>query len=118
MNLSLDELKNVSDGYHTFSELYDQRSVLYLLLVKIYTSEDYLINAWYKPDHYPNYDCVYLQRVNCDGEYIDKSQVSFHVHIKYREMYEDAIGKYTPGMHPEYDGHTKEEVLERLRMRF
>lgn len=95
----------VSDGYHTFKDLYEHRSILYIALCVSL-----------------NWKNVWKSRVNSDGSVWGDSfalglgkdltcgtMISYHLNIKYWDQCkceELAIGLY--------DGHTSHDVLDRL----
>jgi hypothetical protein len=88
---------DISDGYHTFSELYDHRCLLFINLCLM--QPDYC--AW-KHD-YEGWFCLYLET--------QAGQVSYHCPDKYLPLIKDIIHE-----DPSYlwDGHTSVDVLKRL----
>ncbi len=96
------DVSQVSDGYHTFEELYEHRHLLFINLLSIY---DY---------------CAFKTRRNQEGEELkgwfiaglDLSfgQITYHMPMKYwphlavREIESNA----------DYDGHNSKDVLNRL----
>lgn len=105
------------DGYHTFDELYDHRITLYISLCKQIIRQPYQ-SARYK---------VWRSKRHSDGElcfgtgtqYIvgigtkSGEQITYHVPIeRWRET--DFIEEYVQAPAP-WDGHTSDDVLERLR---
>ncbi len=102
----------ISDGYHTFDELYEHRITLYMLLCK---------SAF----HYMGSSTpVWISKKHSDGSewggwfllgiYIEKGkQITYHLPIsKWEECKEFSIIKEQA---PEFDGHTSEDVLKRLK---
>lgn len=102
-------VKEVSDGWHTFSELYDFR--------KLYNA--HLFNEWALSGKYE----VYKSKKHYDGEVcfdgdmfivvaiLPEGQISNHYKLKDWDLFE--IPEYEKSKY-EYDGHTPEDVLERL----
>jgi len=102
----------ISDGYHTFSELYEFRKVLNALL----------FNEWARQGKYD----VHKSWKHSDGEpcfgggwFIvvaapPSGQISFHYEDKDWGMFECPIKEKAN----EYDGHTPQDVLERLSKLF
>jgi len=87
----------MSDGYHTFDELYDHRNLLFINLclaspekAKIHICD----NDWF---------LLFLET--------SKGQISYHIPAKYVSLVADKIQ-----VNHEYkwDGHTSQQVLERL----
>lgn len=93
------DMGEVSDGYHTFNELYEHRCLLFLALCAASDSDDC---AWVA-DHYPGWDCVFL--------WTDCGQISYHVPAKYRAAYVHCRQE----QESPWDGHTSADVIERLK---
>lgn len=92
---------DISDGYHTFGELYEHRHALFIALC-LMRSEDVV----WKKDHYEGWDCVYLKT--------SLGQISYHVPAEsYRNVLEY---NFIIDESFEYDGHTSEDSLKRLRL--
>lgn len=93
----------VSDGYHTFDELYEHRCLLFAAL----------------SFNVPN---VFKTRKNDKGEEIPGwfiagfespfGQVTYHMPDKYWDV---ILADYTLDRNDRYDGHTSRDVAERLR---
>lgn len=94
------ERNDLSDGYHTFKELYEHRILLFLGLIL----HNPLISSILVKDHYPGWDLIlsYLPP--------DDAQISYHISSKYRELYEGIIKEGQD----EWDGHTSKQVATRL----
>jgi hypothetical protein len=92
---------NVSDGYHTFDELYEHRHVLFGALIKIY-------GGWKSKHHSDgtSYDGWFIA-----GTEINNKQISYHLPMRLWDKF--------PGIEkekaPEWDGHTPEDVVNRLK---
>lgn len=95
-----------SDGYHTFNELYEHRSALFLTLcVEIYD------RAY-----------VWRSRLHSDGSAIDGwfvlgigvapgEQITYHLPLS---RWDDASFADELPQAPPFDGHTSADVLQRL----
>lgn len=99
------DMGNVSDGYHTFNELYEHRHALFLLLMKRY----YLgrvCPTWIDVD--PNTPGWFLAGIDSiDG------QIAYHLPerlLPVARQYAMADYRRTP-----YDGYTSADVLARLQ---
>ena len=88
---------DISDGYHTFDELYEHRCLLFIGLCIDG-------NGVLKRDHFEGWDCLYLET--------NHGQISYHVPTRMRELYE---GKLREDPNYPYDGHTSADVAERMR---
>ena len=98
----------ISDGYHTFNQLYHQRAVLFAALVKLNKDK-----AWKSFKHSDGKYCF-----DEDGEMfivgIDTPEGSYtyHYHKKYWDMFdciELEVGKL-------WDGHTEDDVTRLLSL--
>lgn len=99
------DVGQVSDGYHTFDELYDHRCLLFLALMRSHP-----LISWYSSRHSDGseYDGWFIA-----GMQLNDKQVSYHLNNKYRKL----ISKtdiLCLDKAPEWDGHTSSDVLARL----
>lgn len=101
------DTNKISDGYHTFEQLYDHRCELWMALCK---SPNYFHRTW-------------KSQVHSDGSRwngwfilgIDRKkheQITYHLPIKY---WEECSGIKTLPKAPEFDGHTSRDVIARIR---
>lgn len=98
------EVGDVSDGYHTFNELYEHRDHLFLSLMK------------------SNADISWFSRLHHDGSMFDgyficgmdlpKGTVTYHMKESLIELC-DGVRELDRA--PEWDGHDSHDVLERLK---
>jgi hypothetical protein len=100
------DASEISDGYHTFKELYEHRYLLFLNFAKanIHQAWKFRKNAdgqewpgWFGLGVFPD-----------EGE-----QITYHLPIKYW----DAINCSSFDINPYFDGHNSDEVLVRLATR-
>ncbi len=106
----VDCTSKISDGYHTFEELYEFRKVYNAALFNEWAAQEkYEIHKSKK--HYDGKDCF-------DGGWfivvaiLPKGQISNHYELKDWDLFkceETKKAKY------EFDGHTSNDVLERLK---
>jgi len=104
----------LSDGYHTFDELYAHRYILWVKLCEMMYITD-------KTTGDPN--SLIKAKKNHDGtEYVgyfilgytdptSKKQISYHLPMKYWDM---CYFSKEYDIYPDYDGHTSTDVLTRL----
>ena len=104
-----DKIEDISDGYHTFKELYEFR--------KLYNAA--LFNEWQATHKYE----VYKSKRHFDGELcfggdyfivvamLPNGQISNHYEMKDWDLFN--ICEYDKSRY-EYDGHTSQDVLQRL----
>ena len=98
------DMGKVSDGYHTFDELYEHRHRLFLLLVATYTS-----SAWASRKHS---DGSSLDGWFICGMVLQEGQISYHLPDRLWPEVE-RLGIVVDKA-PEFDGHTSDDVVERL----
>lgn len=105
----------ISDGYHTFDELYDHRITLYIALCKSYQHiknnvEDIWFPVWRSHKH--SDDSMYIGHFILGIGYEKGKQITYHIPM-YR--WEEANFAKTLEKAPEFDGHTSQDVLERIK---
>lgn len=92
-------LGDISDGYHTFNELYEHRNLLFINLCL-----NSPMPCWIKKEEdFPGYFCLYLK--------LFSGQISYHIPNKYRYLIEDRATGYPE----QWDGHSSLDVIERLQ---
>ena len=103
------DTNKISDGYHTFDELYKHRIYLYLALCKL-LSDHFTTTVWHSKVHSDGsiMDGWFILGINVkQGE-----QITYHLPLEYWnkvDQFSDPLAKA-----PEYDGHTSDDVLTRL----
>ena len=92
----------VSDGYHTFNELYLHRYTLFAVLCNTYRSA-----AWKSMRHADGsmYDDYFIAGIQTPA-----GMVTYHIELLHWDLFD------VPELEraPEYDGHTSADVLDRL----
>lgn len=103
------KIENVSDGYHTFSELYNFRMLYNALLFNEWANQDkYEVHKSKK--HSDGKECF-------DGDYFivqaqtDEGQISNHYELKWWYLFR--VPEYEKAL--PFDGHTSEDVMQRLQ---
>lgn len=102
----------VTDGYHTFDELYNHRITLFIALCNVIMAGGYFKN----PD-------VWRSKLHSDGTEYDGwfilgihrepgKQITYHLP---NSNWEETDFATTLDKAPEFDGHTSQDVLERLK---
>lgn len=104
------ETGKVSDGYHTFDELYDHRCLNFLAwqaLMHLH-GEPYS-PAWksHKHNDGSSYDGWFIA-----GLTMPLGQITYHIPDKYWDL-SHAVERESA---PEWDGHTSADVIERMKM--
>lgn len=102
------DMGKVSDGYHTFDELYRHRSILMLALM-----QNHRLLSWYSELHHDGlmpFDGMFIV-----GMGLPEGQITYHLE---RDPWWDLVSKLGVDKldkAPPYDGHTSDDVVERLR---
>jgi len=119
--LLVDKTDTVSDGYHTFGELYDHRITLFIALAKVQQCIAImakLINEkpphmiWRSKKHHaddkPIFEGWFAMGIDTD----EGKQISYHLPLDRWEETKDFVELPEA---PKWDGHTQEDVLDRLK---
>lgn len=111
------DMNKISDGYHKFEELYEHRIAIYIALCKVINRSNYRENdGW---DESP----VWRSQCHSDGSIWDGwfilgvekkqgHQITYHLPLS---KWEETNFAKTLEKAPDYDGHTSNDVLERLK---
>lgn len=102
ITIEVTDLTRVSDGYHTFQELYDHRNHLFMALMKSFPDL-----SWKSKKHHDGsgYEGWFIA-----GIHLPTGDITYHlpewlwVHCPAKEL----------EFAPEWDGHTSKDVLKRL----
>lgn len=96
---------DVSDGYHTFGELYDHRSALFIALMRCHPKL-----SWYALFHD---DGVGVQGFFIAGMNLPTGQVTYHMKLSpWMSLLGDIPHRVKA---PKWDGHTAEVALDRIK---
>jgi hypothetical protein len=95
----------VSDGYHTFGELYEHRTMLFLAFMKCMHTM-----AWYSTRHH---DDSAIAGWFIAGVDLHTGTITYHVPYGMREALKDT-GAAELEKAPMWDNHTSQDVLKRL----
>lgn len=94
---------DLSDGYHTFNELYHHRAILFSVICNAHPK-----SAWKAKKHSDGtmYDGMFIVGINTPT-----GQATYHYDINpYWDMFKVTELEYAP----EWDGHTPEEAITRI----
>lgn len=105
------DTNEISDGYHTFGELYDHRNLLYILLSKYLKRIFYLDGTVWRSKYHSDGSEIKGWFILGVGQKKD-SQISYHVPADLWDVCQFAIELDRA---PEFDGHTSQDVLKRLK---
>jgi len=100
-----EDKSKISDGYHTFEELYEHRHALFISLV-LDNPEKSWISKFH--DDGSSYDGWFIA-----GMVLPTGNISYHLPISKWELLDNGkIRKLDKA--PKFDGHTANDVIERL----
>ena len=99
------DVGEVSDGFHTFNELYDHRQVLFAALMNALSP---VIVGWKSKLHHDGSSLGPLWFIA--GIDFPGGTVTYHVNMRYWGLFKCHERERAP----EWDGHTSEDVLNRL----
>lgn len=94
--------KDISDGYHTFGQLYHDRAVLFAIICNTYKD-----NAWKSKQHHDGTMFGEPNEMFIVGVDTSQGQYTYHYHTdKYWDMYDVKEVEHAP----KWDGHTFEDI--------
>lgn len=99
------EVGKVSDGYHTFDELYDHRCHLFAALMFSHPEI-----SWMAETHE---DGTMFDGWFIAGMHLPTGNISYHLPIGMWKMLNDR-GIFTCEKAPKWDGHTASDVVDRI----
>ena len=113
INKAIQELKNmnqnikdVSDGHHTFGEYIDMRNNLFIALCNAYSDISWKSKKHYDEENDPMFNGDFIAGINSDI-----GMITFHLKMKY--WYDLDVKELDRA--PEYDGYTEEDVKARIK---
>lgn len=100
------EIGKISDGYHTFDELYEHRCYLFAALMRSNPTISWRAN---NHDDGTMFDGWFIA-----GMHLPTGDITYHLPI---DMWEslDGVGIATSNKAPKWDGHNPSDVVERLK---
>lgn len=98
----------VKDDYHTMDELYDHRTILFATLCTLIHKLQCSEWSWKSIKHSDgtSEDGWFIAGIN-----LSEGQISYHQKIEYWDLFKCKELEQAP----EYDGHTPDDVIERLK---
>lgn len=103
------DTNQVSDGYHTFGELYEHRIGLFITLCRVYKKLD-KVRIWRSERHSDGtiFDGWFVMGI---GWHAGK-QITYHIPMS---KWKETFFAETLERAPHFDGHTPNDVIERLK---
>ena len=103
---NIDDIGELSDGYHTFDSLYYQRLILFATLVKVYKDK-----AW-KSQCHEDGQLAFGGGWFIVGINTPEGQYTYHYESKYWDIFDCNILDKAP----HWDGHTDKDVTRLLSL--
>lgn len=107
--MTVKDIGETSDGYHTFNELYEHRNLLFIAWM---VSDGCPGKAYWVKDHMEGWDLLCCEIWQSD-QAKKVGQISYHIPKKLRHLYSYYIPE-RPASEHNFDGHTSSDVLERI----
>ena len=102
----MEDKGKISDGYHTFDELYEHRNLLFINLIKL-TDRD----CWWSCKHE---DGTMFDGMVIVGWETIRGLITYHMDDSYIPLLKRAEIDERD-FAPEWDGHTSQDVIDRLK---
>ncbi len=120
---NITETNEISDGYHTFGDLYEHRIQLFIALCKMITFCKMMSKMTKHHEKEIDWKPIWKSKKHSDGSEfsgwfilgIEKEhykQITYHIPVSEWEECEFAV---TLEKAPDFDGHTSFDVIERLK---
>lgn len=97
----------ISDGYHTFNELYHHRAILFSVICNNFADK-----AWKSKQHHdpnqPMYDGMFIVGIETP-----EGQATYHYDI---DPYWNKFNVKELDRAPEWDGHSPDEAIRRIEL--
>lgn len=94
---------SLSDGYHTFDELYDHRAALFVALTYLLPEKSWKSRYHHDGTAYPD---MFIVGIN-----LPTGQITYHYNI---QLWWHCFNCKELDRAPEWDGHTSDDVIKRL----
>jgi len=97
--------KEISDGHHTFGDLYKHRIILFCTLCNLLPDISFKSKKHFDEENDPMYNDSFIA-----GIHTPKGVVTYHIKLEYWGLFKVKELEKSP----QYDGYTDDEVLNRL----
>ncbi len=106
--MSDDDLGHISDGFHTFNELYEHRHALFMALCRVLRTH-VEASVWKSKLH--DDGVMYRGHFIMGCRFNELETITYHLPLKYWDKCWFAVELEKA---PEWDGHTSDDVINRL----
>ncbi len=99
------ETKKISDGHHTFEELYKHRIILFCTLCNLFPDISWKSRKHYDEENDPMFSGNFIAGINTpDGI------ATYHIKLEYWDLFDITELERAP----KYDDYSNDEVLKRI----
>ena len=101
-----EQIKKISDGHHTFDELYEQRIILFSVICNFYPELSWKSKKHFDEENDPMFNGCFIVGINTP-----EGVATYHFKLKYWNEFD------IPELEcaPKYDGYSSEKVLTRIK---
>lgn len=101
-----EQIKKISDGHHTFDELYEQRVILFSVICNFYPELSWKSKKHFDEENDPMFNGCFIVGINTS-----EGVATYHFKLKYWNEFDITELEYAP----KYDGYTADKVLTRIK---
>jgi hypothetical protein len=103
------DTNKISDGYHTFEELYEHRITLFAKISNIWRFNEFGVRSWKSVEHSDGsvWEGWFIAGIGRKK----RKQITYHIPMKNWDDFRCEVIEKAP----KYDGHTPKDVIERLK---
>jgi len=105
INLENVSAKDISDGHHTFRELYKQRLILFCTICNLFPNLSWKSKKHFNNETDPMFDGDFIAGINTP-----EGVASYHIKLEYWELFDIPEIERAP----RYDYYSSEDVLKRI----
>lgn len=103
---SNENIKNISDGHHTFGEYIDMRNTLFIALCNTYADISWKSKKHYDEENDPMFNGNFIAGINSEAE-----EITFHLKMKYwNDLNVKELDRAS-----KYDGYSEDDVKVRIK---
>lgn len=101
-----EQVKKISDGHHTFDELYEQRVILFSVICNFYPELSWKSKKHFDEENDPMFNGCFIVGINTP-----EGVATYHFKLKYWNEFN------IPELEcaPKYDGYSSDKVLTRIK---
>ena len=97
--------KDISDGCHTFRELYIQRLIMFCTICNSYPTLSWKSRKHFDEEHDPMYNGDFIAGINTP-----EGVASYHIKLEYWDLFDIPEIERAP----KYDNYTPDDVMNRI----